>query len=127
MTTNLQKAEFAHDLQIGLSRKSVPEFDQLPLIGMAAKLAINIRGLGEIDGSVLRQVADHFFDIPAMVFRPALDVLAQVDYVQLITKGSTLTSVIPQVPHFSSVYSGLGGISWHYYFDRARRGRRRSS
>ena len=108
MTSNLQKAEFAHDLQIGLARKSVPEFDQLPLIGMAAKLAMNIRGLGEIDASVLRQVADHFFDIPAMVLQPALAILDEVEYVQLVTNGKTLKSVIPQVPHFSSVYDGLG-------------------
>jgi hypothetical protein len=108
LTSNLQKAEFAHDLQIGLARKSVPEFDQLPLIGMAAKLAMNIRGLGEIDASVLRQVADHFFDIPAMVLQPALAILDEVEYVQLVTSGKTLKSVIPQVPHFSSVYDGLG-------------------
>lgn len=108
MISDTQKAEFAHDLQIGLARKSVPEFDQLPLIGMAAKLAINIRGLGEIDGAVLRQVADHFFDIPAMVLQPALDILAEVEYVQQVTVGKTLKSVIPQVPHFSSVYGGLG-------------------
>lgn len=108
MTTNLQKAEFAHDLQIGLARKSVPEFDQLPLIGMAAKLAMNIRGLGEIDASVLRQVADHYFDIPAMVLQPALAILDEVEYVQLVTSGKTLKSIIPQVPHFSSVYGGLG-------------------
>jgi hypothetical protein len=108
LTSNLQKAEFAHDLQIGLSRKSVPEFDQLPLIGMAAKLAMNIRGLGEIDASVLRQVADHFFDIPAMVLQPALAILDEVEYVQLVTSGKTLRSIVPQVPHFSSVYDGLG-------------------
>ena len=108
MTSNLEKAEFAHDLQIGLARKSVPEFDQLPLLGMAAKLAMNIRGLGEIDASVLRQVADHFFDIPAMVLQPALTILDEVEYVQLITSGKTLKSIIPQVPHFSSVYGGLG-------------------
>ena len=75
---------------------------------MAAKLAMNIRGLGEIDASVLRQVADHFFDIPAMVLQPALAILDEVEYVQLITSGKTLKSVIPQVPHFSSVYDGLG-------------------
>lgn len=108
MTNDIQKAEFAHDLQVGLARKSVPEFHQLPLVGMAAKLAINIRGLGAIDANVLRQVADHFFDIPAMVLQPVLDVLAQVEFVQLITTGKTISSVIPEVPHFSSVYGGLG-------------------
>ena len=108
MADNQQKAEFAHDLQVGLGRNSVPEFSQLPLVGMAAKLALNIRGLGEIDANVLRQVADYFFDIPAMVLSPVLDVLAEIEYVQLITSGKTLTKVIPEVPHFSSVYGGLG-------------------
>lgn len=87
MADNQQKAEFAHDLQVGLGRNSVPEFSQLPLVGMAAKLALNIRGLGEIDATILRQVADYFFDIPAMVLSPVLDVLAEIEYVQLITSG----------------------------------------
>lgn len=106
--SNQEKAEFAHDLQVGLARASVPEFGELPLVGMAAKLAINIRGLGEIRGDVLRQVADHYFDIPALALQPVLEVLADIGYVQLVTSGRTINSVIPDVPHFSSVYSGLG-------------------
>lgn len=108
MATNQDKAEFAHDLEVGLARKSVPEFDQLPLVGMAGKLALNVRGLGEIDGGVLRQVADHFFDIPAAVLNPVLEILAEIEYVQLVKEGKTVKKVIPSVPHFSSVYGGLG-------------------
>lgn len=108
IATNEAKAEFAHDLQVGLARSSVPEFGELPLVGMAAKLAVNIRGLGAIPGEVLRQVADHFFDIPALALRPVLDILAEIGYVDLITSGKTLNSVIPNVPHFASVYGGLG-------------------
>lgn len=108
MASNLEKAEFAHDLEVGLARKSVPEFDQLPVVGMAGKLALNIKGLGEIDGAVLRQVADHFFDIPAGVLNSVLEILAEVEYVQLIREGKTIKKVIPNVPHFSSVYDGLG-------------------
>jgi hypothetical protein len=107
-TSNQAKAEFAHDLQVGLTRASVPEFSQLPLIGMAGKLAINVRGLGEIRADVLRPVADHYFDIPAIALQPVLDILAEIGYVQLMTTGKTLNSVIPSVPHFSSVYGGLG-------------------
>lgn len=103
-----EKAEFAHDLQVGLARASVPEFAHLPLIGMAGKLALNIRGLGEIKAEVLRPVADHYFDIPALALQPVLEILAEVGYVQLVTTGKTLKSIIPNVPHFSSVYSGLG-------------------
>lgn len=106
--SNLQKAEFAHDLQVGLARKSVPEFDHLPIIGFAGKLALNIRGLGEIDAQVLRQVADHFFDIPASLLSSVLEVLAEVEHVQLIKEGKTIKKVIPDVPNFSSVYDGLG-------------------
>lgn len=108
MATNQERAEFAHDLEVGLARKSVPEFDQLPTIGMAAKLALNIKGLGEIDGPVLRQVADHFFDIPAGMLNSVLDILAEVEHVQLIREGKTVKKVIPSVPYFSSVYDGLG-------------------
>ncbi|AXW04783.1 hypothetical protein CJO82_02395 [Ralstonia solanacearum] len=106
--TNQAKAEFAHDLEVGLSRKSVPEFEQLPLIGMAAKLALHIRGLGSIDGPVLRLVADHFFDIPAIALTSVLNLLAEVEFVQIITEGRSVKTVVPTVPHFSSVYGGLG-------------------
>lgn len=108
VTSNQVKAEFAHDLQVGLARASVPEFAHLPLIGMAGKLALNIRGLGEIRAEVLRPVADHYFDIPALTLQPVLEILAEVGYVQLVTTGKTLNSIIPNVPHFSSVYGGLG-------------------
>lgn len=106
--SNVEKAEFAHDMQVGLSRKSVPEFENLPLIGMAGKLALNIRGLGAIDGPVLRQVADHFFDIPAATLPLVLDILAEIEYIQIIREGKSIKSVIPDIPHFSSVYDGLG-------------------
>lgn len=107
-TSNEQKAEFAHDLEVGLARQSIPEFESLPVIGMAAKLALNLRGLGEIDAAVLRQVADYYFDIPANVLPRALDVLAEIDFVQLIKEGRTTKKVIPSIPHFSSIYGGLG-------------------
>jgi hypothetical protein len=108
MTTNEEKVEFAHDLEVGLARQSIPEFESLPIVGMAAKLALNIRGLGELDAAVLRQVADYYFDIPANVLPRALDVLAEIEFIQLVKEGKTLKKVIPTVPHFSSVYGGIG-------------------
>lgn len=106
---NTAVAEYAHDLQLGLSRVSVPEFDQLPLVGMAAILAIHIRGLGEIDyQGVLKPVADHFFDIPSVALPQVLTVLADVGFVSLDTTGKSINKVIPSVPHFQSVYDGLG-------------------
>lgn len=107
-TSNTKNAELAHDLQIGIARTSIPDFQQLPFIGMASILAIHIKGLGEIDYGILRQVADHFFDIPAMVLEQPLRILAEVGYVALVTEGKTIKKVIPSVPHFDSVYAGIG-------------------
>jgi hypothetical protein len=101
-------AEYAHDLQVGLSRTSIPEFEQLPLIGMAGIVALHIRGLGEIEYGALKYVAEYHFDIPAMVLRQVLTVLAEVEYAKLLTEGTTVKKVIPAVPHFDSVYAGLG-------------------
>ena len=65
--------------------------------------------LGEIDYGVLRQVADYFFDIPSLALPEVVRILAEIEYVQLISTGpTTYKSVIPIVPHFSSVHEGLG-------------------
>ncbi|MDG0024939.1 hypothetical protein [Trinickia sp. Y13] len=108
MTKNQATAEFAHDIQTGLARHSVPEFEQLPIIGMAASLALHIRGLGEIDYTVMKPVADYYFDIPTMVLPQVLSVMEEVRHVSLVTEGKTIKKVIPMVPHFTSVYKGLG-------------------
>ena len=101
-------AEYAHDLQVGLSRTSIPDFEQLPIIGMAGIVALHIRGLGEIVYGTLKYVAEYHFEIPAMVLRQVLGILAEVEYVKLVTEGTTIKAVIPSVPHFDSVYTGLG-------------------
>lgn len=44
-----QVAEFAFDIQNGVGRTDIPDFDVLKNVGMAASLAVHIRGLGEID------------------------------------------------------------------------------
>ena len=76
---------------------------------MASIIALHIRGLGEIKYDVLRQVADHYFDVPSSALPEVLRVLAEITYVQLVARSSTsIQSVIPQVPHFRSVAEGLG-------------------
>ena len=50
-------AELAYDLHTGLASYQVSEFDELHTIGMAATLAVHIKGLGEIDYDVLRKLA----------------------------------------------------------------------
>jgi hypothetical protein len=81
MISSKQIAEFAFDIQTGISRFEIPEFDVLRKIGMAASLSVHIRGLGEIPYEVLRKVSDYYFDIPSIALEPVLNVLEQLEFV----------------------------------------------
>ena len=103
-----QIAEFAFDLHSGLSALQVPEFDDLQTIGMAATLAIHIKGLGEIEYEVLRKVSDHFMSIPSIALEKVLRVLEEIGFVKLVDKGRKIERVIPNIPVFDDVYKGIG-------------------
>jgi hypothetical protein len=101
-------AEFSFDLHAGLSSLSVSEFDQLPIIGMCATLAVHIKGLGEIDYEVLRKVSDHFMSIPSYALKQVIEVLGEIEFITIISSGRTIEKIIPNIPIFDSVYEGLG-------------------
>ncbi|MBC3882680.1 hypothetical protein H8K35_14910 [Undibacterium sp. LX40W] len=101
-------AEFAFDIQSGLGRTDAPEFDKLRTAGMAASLAVHIRGLGEIDYEVLRKVCDFYFDIPSYALKPVIDILVDIDFIDIIGTSHKITKIIPKVPHFGDLYSTLG-------------------
>ncbi|MCO6417374.1 hypothetical protein JYK14_14540 [Siccirubricoccus sp. KC 17139] len=103
-----ETAEFAYDLHAGLSVLQVPEFDHLQVIGMSATLAVHLKGLGEIDYEVLRKVSDHFMSIPSYALRPVLELLAEIEFVRLLTTGRTITKIVPNIPLFDDVYEGIG-------------------
>lgn len=103
-----QIAEFAFDIQIGLGRSDASEFDRLRVIGMAASLAVHIRGIGEIPYEVLRKVSDFYFDIPSYALKDVIEVLEEVEFIDVVSTRSKIDRVIPKVPHFKSVYSILG-------------------
>jgi hypothetical protein len=100
--------ELAYDIQSGLGNIDVPDFDQMRTMGMAATLSIHIRGLGEINYEVLRKASDHYFDIPSFALKDVISVLAEIEYIQISTKGSKIISIIPDVPPFQNVYEGVG-------------------
>jgi hypothetical protein len=101
-------AEFAYDLHAGLSALQIPEFDDLQTVGMAATLAVHIKGLGEIDYEVLRKVSDHFMSIPSYALEKVLGVLGEIEFVKLVTEGKKIQRVIPNIPKFDDVYETLG-------------------
>lgn len=106
--TNKESAEYAFDLQVGLNGADVPEFDAVRLIGNAAVLAINLRGLGEVDYKTLRLVAAHHFGIRSESIDIVLRALADLELVRLITSGNTIKKIIPDIPHFEDVYTNVG-------------------
>ena len=46
-------AEYASDIQTGIGPYEVSDFDELRLLGMAGSLAVQLRGLPEIEYAVL--------------------------------------------------------------------------
>ena len=97
-------AEFSYDLHSGLSSLSVPEFDQLPVLGMCATLAVHIKGLGEIEYEVLRKVSDHFMSIPSFALKQVVEILDEIEFVSIISSGRTIEKIIPNIPVFDNVY-----------------------
>lgn len=103
-----QIAEFAYDLHAGLAAAQVPEFDDLNLVGMAATLAIHIKGLGEIEYEVLRKVSDHLMSIPSFALEKVLLLLAEIEFVDLVTVKRRIEKVVPRIPRFDDVYERIG-------------------
>lgn len=109
-------AEFAYDLHCGLSNvRGVSEFDDLQTIGMAATLAIHIKGLGEIEYEVLRKVSDHFMAIPSIALEKILRILQEIAFVKLVEKGRKIDRVIPNIPVFDDVYQTIGDFASSEY------------
>jgi len=104
-------AEFAFDLHAGLSGHQITEYDDLYTVGMAATLAIHIKGLGQIDYEVLRKVSDHFMAIPSIALEKVLRVLDEIGFVRLVESGRRIEQVIPNIPVFDDVYEQVGAFA----------------
>ncbi|REL30004.1 hypothetical protein [Thalassotalea euphylliae] len=100
--------ELSYDVQTGLGNTDVPDFDALRTMGMAATLAIHLRGLPEINYELLRKVSDHYFNIPSYALKEAVSILGEVEFIRIIKKGTTIKSIVPDIPHFKDLYEGVG-------------------
>lgn len=100
--------ELSYDIQSGLGNAEVPSFECLRELGMAATLAVHLKGLPEIQYDVLRSVSDYYFNIPSFALKNALQILADIEYVKLYTSGKTILKIIPQVPRFKDLYDNIG-------------------
>ncbi len=81
---------------------------------MAASLAIQLRGLPEIEYSVLAQVSDARFNIPSVALKSVLRTLSEVGMVKLYEAGRTIEKIDPQVPYFEDVFDRIGDYSGEF-------------
>lgn len=112
-----QLAEYASDVQTGLGLYQVPEYGSLRLVGMAALLAINLRGLDDIPYEILSMVSDHRFDIPNTSLPTVLRLLQDVGMVKLYEQGRAITKISPEVPYFEDVFSRVGQVSAEFQYN----------
>src|SRR5690606_17307253 len=97
-----------HEIQVSLATHEVPEFEAIPLIGMAVRLALHIRGLPPFDFEVLKLVASHYLAIPSIVVERIVRILAEVEFVRLQQQGSTIKRILPTVPYYEDLYEQIG-------------------
>lgn len=107
---NAQLAARCHDIQTGLGLTEIPEFSNLRSVGMAVKLALHIRGLPLVKYETLKLVSNFYLKIPTVAVESIVLLLAEVEFVKLQKEGRTIKAVLPVVPYYEEVYSGLGEL-----------------
>jgi hypothetical protein len=108
-----------HEIHTGLGLKEVPEFEALRSVGMAVRLALHIQGLPPVNYDTLRLVATHFLEIPSVAVKSILELLAEVEFVKLLTEGKTIKTVVPNVPYYETLYTTLGTYAKDTTFNEA--------
>jgi len=97
-----------HEIQTTLGNLDVPEFETIPELGMATRLALHLRGLPLVKYETLKLVASHFLNVPTIAVERIVRLLAEVEFVRLQQTGSTIKGVLPTVPYYEELYEGLG-------------------
>jgi hypothetical protein len=97
-----------HDITVSLGNKQVTDLDKVVLVGMAVRLALHLRGVPAVPYDLVKLVALHLLHIPPLALPAILDVLAEVDFVKISKRGSSILSVIPTVPFYEDMFDGIG-------------------
>ena len=97
-----------HEIQLAIKDKEVTKFEAITEIGMAVQLALHIRGLPVVDYEVLKLVGTSLIGIPRIAVDRITMLLAEIEFVRVNMDGKKIKSVLPTVPYFEDLYSGLG-------------------
>ncbi|MDV6374168.1 hypothetical protein [Deinococcus arenicola] len=85
-----------------------PEFHQLPMLGMAVRVALHLRGLPLITYDLFEKILYSTLSIPVFAVEPVTRVLAEAEFVVLNTEGPTIKSVLPTIPLYEDIFDRLG-------------------
>lgn len=97
-----------HEIQLSLRDKEVARFECIPEIGMAVQLSLHIQGLPLIDYDRAKFVSAAVLGIPRLAFDRIIGLLAQIEFVRLGNTSHGKRTILPTVPFFDDLYSGLG-------------------
>lgn len=110
ITKAQERAVRAHDMAVCMERSTVPEFEQVHFLGMAARLALHLRGVPAVKYETVRDVATYLLDFQVAAVKPVLKLLAEAEFANLVTEGQTIKTVIPDVPFYGQLFEKLGDV-----------------
>jgi len=106
-----------HDVHQGMANVDtrsayIAEIETTRLVGMAANLAVNIRGQDVVEnGEALKKIAAQELGVDGLNFRAVLDLLQEADMVTLRSIGSGRNYKIEEnIPHHQNLYDRLGEV-----------------
>ncbi|MBU8899565.1 hypothetical protein KRR26_28540 [Corallococcus sp. M34] len=98
----------SHDILVSSGTARASEFETLTTIGAAVRLALNLRGMPPVEYGLLREVAVHRLGLQPGEVRPALELLAEAEMVDLAGDNSTTKTILPNIPYFEDLYRKVG-------------------
>jgi len=106
------------DIQTGLQDVNVDEyvpgeFQTLPLTGMAARLALHVKGREKLDHKQLYTIASKL-GIKSTEVLTVVSRLEEVGWLRAQVSGGKVQSVLESVPYFSDLYEDLGEQAINY-------------
>ena len=105
---NAEIVEYSYDIHTAANGVDIPNFKKIKLFGMAASLAIHIKGLSDINYSVLEQASEYYFQINQWALPHVLELLEELSFIQINGPRNNIKSITPTVPRFYTIYEGIG-------------------
>jgi hypothetical protein len=83
-----------NEIQTALGSMEVPEFETLPEMRMAARLALHLQGLPVIKIALLKLAQSHYLKIPKLAVERVVRLLADVQFVRLQPLGTRCLALL---------------------------------